>query len=128
LSAKKNKKWIWTAANKQKPGILEFVIGDRSAQTFKKLWVKVKGWQSFFYVTDNYVVYKIFIDDAAHLISKTYMTRIEGENTRLRHYLARLHRKTLCYSKSTEMLELSVALLIYFLRYKKLPRFGHTIP
>jgi hypothetical protein len=22
----------------------------------------------------------------------------EGENTRLRHYLARLHRKTLCYS------------------------------
>jgi hypothetical protein len=27
-----------------------------------------------------------------------YMTRVEGENTRLRHYLARLHRKTLCYS------------------------------
>jgi hypothetical protein len=27
------------------------------------------------------------------------MTRVEGENTRLRHYLARLHRKTLCYSK-----------------------------
>jgi hypothetical protein len=26
------------------------------------------------------------------------MTRVEGENTRLRHYLARLHRKTLCYS------------------------------
>ena len=31
-----------------------------------------------------------------HLIGKTYMTRVEGENTRLRHYLARLHRKTLC--------------------------------
>jgi len=30
-----------------------------------------------------------------HLLSKTYMTRIEGENTELRHYLARLHRKTL---------------------------------
>ena len=26
------------------------------------------------------------------------MTRVEGENTRLRDYLARLHRKTLCYS------------------------------
>ncbi|PSO86376.1 MAG: hypothetical protein BRC41_06905, partial [Cyanobacteria bacterium QH_9_48_43] len=33
-------------------------------------------------------------------VSKTYMTRIEGENSRLRHYLARLHRKTFCYSKS----------------------------
>ena len=40
------------------------------------------------------------------------MTRVEGENTRLRHYLARLHRKTLCYSKSKEMLEYSVRLLI----------------
>jgi hypothetical protein len=28
------------------------------------------------------------------IISKTYMTRVEGENTRLRHYRARLHRKT----------------------------------
>ena len=28
------------------------------------------------------------------------MTRIEGENTRVRHYLARLKRKSLCYSKS----------------------------
>jgi len=83
--------------------------------------------EKLFYVTDNYVVYKLFIDDAEHLISKTYMTRIEGENTRLRHYLARLHRKTLCYSKSVEMLELSVALLIYFLRYKKLPLFNATI-
>jgi IS1 family transposase len=26
------------------------------------------------------------------------MTRVEGENSRLRHYLARLHRKTFCYS------------------------------
>lgn len=31
------------------------------------------------------------------------MTRVEGENTRLRHYLTRLHRKTLCYLKSVEI-------------------------
>jgi len=34
-----------------------------------------------------------FIDSGDHIVSKTYMTRVEGENTRLRHYLARLHRK-----------------------------------
>jgi insertion element IS1 protein InsB len=39
------------------------------------------------------------------------MTRLEGENTRLRHYLARLHRKTLCYSKSMEMLGYSIRYL-----------------
>jgi len=32
-------------------------------------------------------------DSGDHIVSKTYMTRVEGENTRLRHYLARLHRK-----------------------------------
>jgi len=37
------------------------------------------------------------------------MTRVEGENTRLRHYLARLHRKTLCYSKSLDMLKYLIA-------------------
>jgi len=51
-------------------------------------------------VTDGYVVYPQFIDEAAHIISKTYMTRVEGENTRLRHYLARLHRKSVILNLS----------------------------
>ncbi len=50
-------------------------------------------------------------------VSKTYMTRVEGENSRFRHYLARLHRKTFCYSKSEEMLELSIRLVIYYLKH-----------
>ena len=54
-------------------------------------------------------------------IRKTYMTRVEGENTRLRHYLARLHRKTLCYSKSKEMLAHSVRLLIHYLKFWDVP-------
>ncbi|NJK51337.1 IS1 family transposase, partial [Candidatus Gracilibacteria bacterium] len=58
-----------------------------------------------------------------HLVSKTYMTRIEGENTRLRHYLARLHRKTLCYSKSLVMLKYSIRLLLFYLRFKTVPAF-----
>ena len=54
----------------------------------------------------------MFIPDGDQIICKTYMTRVEGENTRLRHYLARLHRKTLCYSKCKKMLGYSVKLLI----------------
>ena len=54
-------------------------------------------------------------------MSKTYVTRVEGENTRLRHYLARLHRKTLCYSKSVEMLAHSIRLLIHYLKFGDVP-------
>ncbi len=40
----------------------------------------------YFYVTDGYKVYQSFIDNVDQIIDKTYMTRVEGENTRLRHY------------------------------------------
>lgn len=81
----------------------------------------IRGWESFWYVTDGYIVYPMFIDEDSHIVSKTYMTRIEGENTRLRHYLARLHRRTLCYSKSTEMLKVSIRLLIHYLKHWTIP-------
>lgn len=95
VGKKCNKFWIWTAVNHWQPGVLAWVVGDRSAETFKQLWCVVKCWQSFWYVTDGYKVYPGFIEADQHLVSKTYMTRVEGENTRLRHYLARLHRSFL---------------------------------
>ena len=71
-------------------------------------------WQCFFYVTDGLKVYPKYIPDGDQIVNKLYMTRVEGENTRLRHYLARLHRKTLCYSKQVEMLKHSIRLLIHY--------------
>lgn len=103
-SAQKNKIWLWTAVDYFKPGILGWVLGDHSAETFRPLWAIVATWQCYFYLTDGWSVYPGFIPDGDQIVSKTYMTRVEGENTRLRHYLARLHRKTLCYSKSEQML------------------------
>lgn len=125
---KKNKIWLWTAVNKRVSGILAWVLGDRSSETSKRLWKIVKCWQCYFYVTDGYAVYPCFIDDGDQIVSKTYMTRVEGENTQLRHYLARLHRKTLCYSKSVEMLELSVRLLLHYLKHKSIPLPAAIIP
>ena len=121
MLVKKNKVWLWTTVNHCKSGILAWVLGDRSASTFEPLWKLIRGWQSFWYVTDGWKVYPCFINDCDRLVLKTYMTRIEGENTRLRHYLARLKRKTLCYSKSEQMLRLSLKLLLHYLHYKSIP-------
>ena len=74
-------------------------------------------------VTDGWKVYPSFIESGDHIVSKTYMTRVEGENTRLRHYLARLHRKTLCYSKAVDMLKYSIRLLLHYLKYRAIPVF-----
>jgi len=70
----------------------------------------------------------MFIPDEDQIISKTYMTRVEGENTRLRHYLARLHRQTLCYSKCEKMLKHSIKLLIHYLKFYDIPIPGAFIP
>ena len=78
-------------------------------------------------MSDAYPVYPCFIEPEDHLVSKTYMTRVEGENTRLRHYLARLHRKTLCYSKSIEMLKYSIRLLLHYLKFKTVPASAHIL-
>ncbi|EGJ35041.1 MULTISPECIES: IS1 family transposase [Moorena] len=50
------------------------------------------------------------------IVNKLYMTRGSGDFTRLRHDLARLHPKTLCYSKSVEMLKHSIGLLVHYLK------------
>lgn len=121
LSAQKNKIWLWTAVDHFRGGILAWVLGDHSAQTFRPLWTIVQAWQCYFYVTDGWCVYPGFIPAGDQIVSKTYMTRVEGENTRLRHYLARLHRKTLCYSKSEEMLRHSIRLLLHYLKWADVP-------
>lgn len=107
--------------NHWKPGIILWTLGDRSSSSFQILWSTIKCWRSFWYVTDGWKVYPGFIASEDHLVCKTYMTRVEGENTRLRHYLARLHRKTLCYSKSLEMLSHSIRLLLHYLKFKTVP-------
>jgi len=56
---------------------------------------------------DGYTVYPVFIEDDSHLVSKTYMTRIEGENTRFAS-LFTIAPQDVVLLKSIEMLECSL--------------------
>lgn len=47
-----------------------------------------------------------------HIQSKAETYTVEGYNSLFRHFLARLRRKSKCYSKSQEMLKYSVMLLM----------------
>ena len=68
--------WWATAVDHFKPGILGWVLGDHSAKTFKPLWELVEQWRCYFYVTDGWKVYPMFIPDGDEIIGKTYMTRV----------------------------------------------------
>jgi IS1 family transposase len=38
IGSKKTRIWLWTAVNKHVPGVIAWVLGDRSSETFKVLW------------------------------------------------------------------------------------------
>ena len=86
VGSKKNKYWVWTVVNHKKSGIILWTIGDceasrrhRSHQTFIIIWSIIKCWHSFWYVTDGWKVYPMYIRSEDHLISKTYMTSDPAE-------------------------------------------------
>lgn len=97
VGSKKNKIWLWTVVDHFQSGILGWVLGDHSSQTFRPLWDEVVSqWKCYFYVTDSeavamqgasgWKVYPMFIPDSAALaslrasgdqiVSKIYMTRV----------------------------------------------------
>ena len=93
--------------------VLGFACGRRTIQTGKVLWEQIKHLPAMGDGTDLLKAYENLIPHAKHYMGKTFPTQIESLNCRLRHYLARLHRRTLCYSKSKTMLEVSLKLLIH---------------
>ena len=96
--------------------ISAFEVGNADTGTFRKLWDKVKHNAITYVCTDGNPTYKEFFEydiDTRHVVTKAETCLVESYNSVLRYYLARLHRKTKCYSKSLEMLTLSIRLLIY---------------
>jgi insertion element IS1 protein InsB len=64
--------------------------------------------------TDHWKPYDDFIPEENHVRSKAETFTVEGYNSIFRHFLARMRRKSKCYSKSMEMLELSFLLLMKY--------------
>ncbi len=95
-----------------------FEIGDRSEQTAEKLYEKIKGIGAKYYCTDHWEAYKCVLPEGKHIASKAETYTIEGLNSKVRHFMARFHRRTFCYSKSVDMISYSLNLLFHKRNYK----------
>ena len=109
---KKKKAWIWIAVDRNVKNIVEFTTGSRGTETGKKLWDKIREIPCNMYCTDYWKSYKEFLPEEKHIQSKAETFTVEGKNNQLRHYIARFHRKTHCYSKSIEMVENTILLFM----------------
>ena len=111
-SQKKRKLWVWIAIDRYTQDILGFSVGSRGKKAFKELIRKIEKYSVGYYATDGWKIYNI-LSSSKRLIGKKHTTQIESLNANVRHYLARFSRKTRCYSKCPEMVELSLFLLFF---------------
>lgn len=98
--------------NRSGKRFIHCVFGTRGKETGIKLWDKIKNKEIRKIATDHWKAYETFIPKEKHVQSKAETYTVEGYNSLFRHFLARLRRRTKCYTKSLEMLKYSVLLLM----------------
>ena len=109
---KKNFCWIWVAVDRYGKRFIDCALGDRGTETGKQLWDAIQDIRIEKIATDYWKPYENFVPKDMHIQSKAETFTVEGYNSLFRHFLARLRRKSKCYSKSKEMLKYSITLLM----------------
>lgn len=66
-----------------------------------------------FIASDFWKAYESIVPKEKHVQTKSETFTVEGYNSLFRHFLARMRRKTKCYSQKVEMLKLSILLLMH---------------
>lgn len=108
--------YIIYALNKVSKKVVDFVVGGRTTENISKIINQVKALNPKCIYTDKLNVYPALIDNLEHISTKYNINGIERMNLNLRTHLKRLSRKTICFSKSKEMIE--CCLRLYFLKYQ----------
>lgn len=105
--------WVTYAINRYTKKIINFIVGRRTKLNLSiitKSVLKLDPKQVF---TDKLQTYKGLIPKSKHNTHKKNTTIIERHNLTLRTHLKRLSRKTICFSKSFEMLEATLKLYLW---------------
>jgi len=101
---KGQKRWLWIALSRRTRQIVAFVIGDRSAESCRKLWQRIPAeYRQGCSYSDFWHTYELLLSTGKHqMVGKEsgQTAHVERWNGTLRQRLARYVRKTLSFSKS----------------------------
>ena len=108
------KLWISKAYCRDTGQLVDWEWGDRDQATCNRLLERLKRWTVRLFCTDEYTTYGTAIPIGRLYTGKEETWRLEQNNGRQRHWLARFRRKSIVVSKSKEMVDLSIALFAAF--------------
>jgi len=105
VDAKGNKQWVWIALDADTREVIGAHVGDRSANSARRLWSSLPGVyrQCAVIYTDGWTAYGAVLPQKRHRVvakgsGKT--NYVERFNNTLRHRLSRFVRKNLAFSKT----------------------------
>ena len=109
---KQNESWVMYAINKTTGKVIDFCVGRRTKENIKKVIDNILVLNPKRIYTDGLNIYPGLIPKTIHRVFEYCTNKIERSNLTLRTHLKRLSRKTICFTKSNEMLENCVK--VYF--------------
>lgn len=112
IKSKKKKYWIVYAIDRLTREVIDFTIGKRNKKTLQRIVNTLLLADAKKIYTDKLSLYTYIIPKELHVRSQYKINRIERKNLSVRTHLKRLSRRTICFSRSMDMLEASVG--VYF--------------
>jgi len=116
IGNKDNKIWLWTAICRRTREIIAWVVGDRSAETCRRLWESIPdSYRRSWFYSDGWEAYQtVFPPDRHEAVGKETgeTDHMERWNNTLRQRLGRYVRKTLSFPRKLENLKNHLGLFV----------------
>ena len=113
IGHKKRECWVIYALNKITGQILDVVVGRRNKSNLRMVINTLLDLNPKCIYTDGLNIYPKLIPKLLHRVSKHLTNKIERMNLTLRTHLKRLSRRTICFSRSVEMLDACVRIKVW---------------
>jgi insertion element IS1 protein InsB len=105
-------RWLWHAIDHHTGKVLAYVFGRRQDQVFLQLKGLLEPFGIKRYDTDHWGAYTRHLDPDEHNPGKRNTQQIERKHLTLRTRIKRLTRKTICFSRSTQMHDIVIGLSV----------------
>ena len=109
---KSNPRWLWHAIDHHTGKVLAYVFGRRKDEVFLQLKALLEPFGLRRYYPDYWGAYTRHLDPDRHSSGKRNTQKIERKQLTLRTRIKRLVRKTICFSKTTQMHDLVIGLFV----------------
>jgi insertion element IS1 protein InsB len=112
VGKKGNQHWLWHAMDHHTGAVLAYVFGRRKDEVLLRLKALLEPFGLTRYYADYWGVYTRHLDADEHYPGKRNTQKIERKHltiwTRMQHLL----RKTICFSKTTQMHDIIIGLFV----------------